>query len=106
MELQAIASALFEPLPAEMRASAADRYLVYLKGRDGRLDFASELKALLQLDDAPREIDPVSVSQYLTYQYVPHPRSILTGYAKLPPAHIATYQDGRLTVRRYWRPPY
>ena len=41
MELQAIASALFEPLPAEMRASAADRYLVYLKGRDGRLDFAS-----------------------------------------------------------------
>jgi len=73
---------------------------------NGRLDFASELKALLQLDDAPREIDPVSVSQYLTYQYVPHPRSILTGYAKLPPAHIATYQDGRLTVRRYWRPPY
>lgn len=39
MELQPIALALFEPLPAEMRAAAADRYLAYLKGRDGRLDF-------------------------------------------------------------------
>lgn len=72
----------------------------------GRIDFASELKSLLQLQDSPREIDPVAVDQYLTYQYVPHPGSILKGYAKLPPAHLATFENGNFEVRRYWRPPY
>src|SRR3712207_6939891 len=40
----------------------------------GRLLFASELKSLLQADRAPREIDPVAVDDFLTYQYVPQDR--------------------------------
>ena len=72
----------------------------------GRLDFGSELKSLLQLEDAPREIDPIAVHFYLTYQYVPHPLSILSSYQKLPPASVATFENGDLNVRRYWRPPY
>lgn len=79
--------------------------LVY-RHHAGRVDFASELKALLQLEDARREIDPVAIDQYLTYQYVPHPGSIFKGYSKLPPAHLATYENGTLSVRRYWSPPY
>ena len=72
----------------------------------GRVDFASELKGLLQLKDSPREINPVAIDRYLTYQYVPHTSSILQGYSKLPPAHIATFENGNLNVRRYWTPPY
>ena len=71
-----------------------------------RLLFASELKALLQVPGAPRELDPVSLDEFLTYQYVPHPRTMLAGYRKLPPAHKAVYHEGRLTVSRYWRPGY
>ena len=72
----------------------------------GRVDFASELKAVLQLQDSSREIDPFAIDQYLTYQYVPHPGSILKGYSKLPPAHLATFESGKFSVRRYWQPPY
>ena len=71
-----------------------------------RLVFASELKALLQIPAAPRELDPESLDLFLTYQYVPHPRCILKGYAKLPPGHIATYEKGELIVRPYWQAPY
>ena len=71
-----------------------------------RLLFASELKALLQVPGASRELDPVALDGFLTYQYVPHPRTMLAGYRKLPPAHKAVYQDGRLTLERYWRPGY
>jgi asparagine synthase (glutamine-hydrolysing) len=71
-----------------------------------RLMFASELKALLQVPGVPRELDRQAVDDYLTYQYVPHPQSILKGYSKLPPAHWALYQDGKLRVERYWRPAY
>ncbi|MED5448403.1 MAG: asparagine synthase (glutamine-hydrolyzing), partial [Planctomycetota bacterium] len=79
--------------------------LVY-RNEPGRLLFASELKALLQVPGAPRELDPISLDEFLTYQYVPHPRTMLAGYCKLPPAHKAVYQDGQLTVQRYWRPGY
>ncbi len=46
-----------------------------------RIVFASELKALLALPEAefPRRVDPLALDQYLTYGYVPHPRTILRG---------------------------
>ena len=52
-----------------------------------RLLFASELKSLLEVPGLAREIDPQSLDEYLTYQYVPHPRTIFRGISKLPPAH-------------------
>lgn len=79
--------------------------LVY-RAEPDRLLFASELKALLQVPGAPRELDPEAVDLFLTYQYVPHPRCILRGYHKLPPAHYALYEQGRLVLRRYWHAPF
>lgn len=70
------------------------------------LFFASELKALLQVPGAPRDINPQSIDAYLTYQYVPHPDSILSGYEKLPPGHRALYAAGQLQVEEYWKPDF
>src|SRR5436190_11536358 len=64
--------------------------LVY-RHEPGRLLFASELKSLLQLPDVPREVDFGSVDSYLTYQYVPPPRTIFRGIHKLPPGHVAVW---------------
>ena len=71
-----------------------------------RLVFASELKALLALPEqiVPRNLDPVALDSYLNYGYVPHPRTMLAGTHKLPPAHYAVWHDGMLTVERYWQP--
>lgn len=71
-----------------------------------RLLFASELKALLQVPGVPRELDRTAVDSYLTYQYVPHPQTILNGYSKLPPAHWALFRDGELKLERYWQPAF
>lgn len=79
--------------------------LLYRQESD-RLSFGSELKSLLQIPGAPREVDPQAIDLFLTYQYVPHPRTILKGYRKLPPAHYAVYEKGQLSVQRYWTPPY
>ncbi|NLX97684.1 MAG: asparagine synthase (glutamine-hydrolyzing) [Rhodopirellula sp.] len=72
----------------------------------GRLSFASELKSLLEIPGTPRELDPQAVDEYLTYQYVPHPRTIFRGITKLPPGHRAVYRDGDLSVSPYWRPDF
>ncbi|MCA9068202.1 MAG: asparagine synthase (glutamine-hydrolyzing) [Planctomycetaceae bacterium] len=79
---------------------------LFYRQEDQRLLFASELKALLQVPDAPRELNPQALDAYLLYQYVPHPMSILKGYHKLPPGHWAVYEQGQLRVERYWHPPY
>ncbi len=79
--------------------------LVY-RLESGRLLFASELKSLLEVPGVPREVDAGALDEYLAYQYVPPPNTIFRGIKKLPPAHYAVYQDGHLTVRRYWEPKW
>src|SRR5205823_12532390 len=41
-----------------------------------------------------------------TYGYVPHPRTILEGVHKLPPAHYAVWHDDTLEIERYWSPDW
>ena len=72
----------------------------------GRLCFASELKALLQIPGIPRNLDRDAVLQFLTLQYVPHPHCILQGFSKLPPASMGILQHGQWSVNSYWSPPY
>ncbi|MHB8898777.1 MAG: asparagine synthase (glutamine-hydrolyzing) [Thermoguttaceae bacterium] len=79
--------------------------LVY-RNEPGRFLFASELKSLLEVPGIPRRLDPQAVDLYLTYQYVPHPWSILEGFAKLPPGHYAVWRDGELSIRSYWQPDF
>jgi asparagine synthase (glutamine-hydrolysing) len=79
--------------------------LVY-RAEEQRLLFASELKSLLEAPGVPREIDPAAIDQYLTYQYIPHPKTIFRGIHKLPPGHFAVWENGRLTVAPYWKPDF
>lgn len=78
----------------------------YWDGR--RLLFASEIKALLASGWVEREVDPRSVWDYLTFRYVPGPRSIWKRIFKLPPGHwltISRKSPGPM-VSRYWDIPY
>src|SRR5262249_29738478 len=54
----------------------------------------------------PRRPDPMALDHYLCYGYVPHPRTILAGTCKLPPAHYAVWHNGALAVERYWHPDW
>jgi asparagine synthase (glutamine-hydrolysing) len=76
---------------------------LYWRSDGAALTFGSELKALMRDPALRREVDPVALHHYLTYQYVPAPWSILRGTQKLPPGHLLVWQDGSAEVRRYWR---
>jgi asparagine synthase (glutamine-hydrolysing) len=75
---------------------------LYYAEYDGRLSFASEISALTALPGVPRDLDPTAVDLYLTYSYIPAPYSIFRGVRKLPPAHVMTVRQGRVTIERYW----
>ena len=76
---------------------------LYWREDAGSLAFGSELKALVADPSFNRQIDPVALHHYLTYQYVPAPWSIYQGIQKLPPAHLLTWQDGVAKISRYWQ---
>lgn len=78
---------------------------------DRQLIFASELKAILTQPEVPREVDIEAVDEYLTYQYVPSPKTGFVGIRKLPPAHVMVVElrndaRPRITTERYWRLDY
>jgi asparagine synthase (glutamine-hydrolysing) len=72
---------------------------------DGRcLRFASEIKAILEDADVPRELDWDALRDYLTYLYVPAPRTIFRGIQKLPPASylVLSLDGGEPEIGSYW----
>jgi asparagine synthase (glutamine-hydrolysing) len=71
---------------------------------DRGLVLASEVKALLTRPEVGRAIDPEALDQFLTYEYVIAPRTLLRGVHKLPAASWLRAQDGQVTVERYWDP--
>jgi asparagine synthase (glutamine-hydrolysing) len=72
----------------------------------GTLSFASELRALLQNDEIPRDVDEQALDCYLAYGYIPAPLSAFRAVRKLPPATSMVYEGGRVTLERYWQLDY
>ena len=66
------------------------------------LIFGSELKALFQHHLIKKELDLDSLNQYLLYEYVPTPQTIIKGVSKLEPGHFLVYKNNNLEERVYW----
>lgn len=75
---------------------------LYYTESDGQLIFGSELKVLLAHPQVKRQIDPISLNEYLSFEYVPTPRTILTGIFRLEPGHLLVYsRSGSKNIRYY-----
>lgn len=77
---------------------------LYLYIKEQKLYFASEMKALLQTQEIPFELDPWAVNLFFHYQYVPEPFTPLKGVRKLPAGHlmVVDLQPWNLTEHSYW----
>jgi asparagine synthase (glutamine-hydrolysing) len=75
---------------------------LYYACRSGRLAFASEAKALLEVRGIEATIDLQSLDQYLTFLWVPDPKTLFEGILKLPAGHSAVFRDGELKIVQYW----
>ena len=75
---------------------------------DGRrLAWASEIKALVASGLTARRLDMASLAEFLAWEYVPCPGTLLEGVRKLPPATCWSLDlsSGRVRESRFWRPP-
>lgn len=72
-----------------------------------RLLWASELKALLALDEMATSIDWQSLCFLLAFQYTPQDQSIVAGIRKLEPGCVLIASGGQaFRMERYWEPRF
>jgi asparagine synthase (glutamine-hydrolysing) len=64
--------------------------------------FASEIRALLNTNLIPRKVDKSALSDYLRYQTVQAPRTIIQGIGMLMPGHTVLISAGKVEVGQYW----
>lgn len=70
---------------------------------NGTFVFGSESKAVLAHPAVRQEIDLTALDQYLSFEYVPTPRSIVKGVRKLEPGHLMLVRQGRIVRdEAYW----
>jgi asparagine synthase (glutamine-hydrolysing) len=86
------------------RDRAGKKPLLYAQS-NGRLVWASEMKALLEAGDVSRNIKLAAVDLYLGLQYIPSPITIFSSVAKLPAAHMLICENGTSRLERYWQLP-
>lgn len=69
---------------------------------DGNIYFASEKKSIYEILKK-KEINPVALQNYLTFQFVPDPETLTENIHRLPPGHYFTKPlNGEMEVTRYW----
>jgi asparagine synthase (glutamine-hydrolysing) len=82
---------------------ARDRFGIkplYYAIENGRLSFASELKALMRQPTFSREVDAEALHSFLAFNSIPAPLTIFRAARKLPPGHLLVCgADGQRMIR-------
>jgi asparagine synthase (glutamine-hydrolysing) len=68
----------------------------------GRLAFASELKALLELPEIERKVGDAALGHLFAFLTTPAADSIVEGVRKLEPGMVLTASAGGVRLSRYW----
>lgn len=87
------------------RDRCGQKPLYYARLPGGGLAFASEVRALLLHPAVRREVDPVALRRYLTYDYVPGRRTIYRGIERLAPGTTLLWCEGEIALHRHAEEP-
>lgn len=74
-------------------------YYIYT---NNTLAFSSEIRSLLASGLIPRQLDENSLVDYLRYQTVHAPNTIVKGVKMLMPGHYMKGSNSKITIRSYW----
>jgi asparagine synthase (glutamine-hydrolysing) len=80
---------------------------LYVAEHQGRLYFASEVKALFAADPTlPRRFDPVGLDQIFTFWAPLAPRTVFEGIEEVEPGTVRTYSARSLRTSRSYAPAF
>jgi asparagine synthase (glutamine-hydrolysing) len=77
--------------------------LYYAINQEGHLIFASEIRAILSSELVSRKLNTSALYNYLLFQSVYSPDTIVDGIFQLPAGEFATFHKSELTRQKYWQ---
>jgi asparagine synthase (glutamine-hydrolysing) len=92
-------------IPHQELTLARDRMGIkplYYTETSNKFIFGSELKVVLAHPEVKREIDLISLNEYLSFEYVPSPRTIIRHVHRLEPGHSLRYTAQGVHHQPYW----
>jgi len=78
---------------------------LYYTINDGKLIFASEIKAILLYPGFKPEPDLEGISSYLSYRYPIWDKTLYKNIYSLLPGHFLSVRDGKVERKKYWDLP-
>jgi asparagine synthase (glutamine-hydrolysing) len=77
---------------------------LYYHQKDNVLLFASEIRSLLATGLVDKKADPDALGDYLRYQTVHAPATIIRGVKMLLPGHYLVANETEVRIKKYWAP--
>ncbi|MBR1445121.1 MAG: asparagine synthase (glutamine-hydrolyzing) [Firmicutes bacterium] len=78
----------------------------YYKSEKGDLIFGSEIKSFLVHPDFKKEVNPLALENYLSFQYSVLEECFFKGVYKLMPSHYLIFKNGEVKTERYFQPEF
>jgi asparagine synthase (glutamine-hydrolysing) len=78
---------------------------LYLYERDGRLLFASEIKAFFAGDDTQPALNLDVLDTFLSFGYMIGQETLFQGVRRLPPGHALVVENGTTRLHQHWAFP-
>jgi asparagine synthase (glutamine-hydrolysing) len=74
---------------------------LYYSYSNHKFIFASEIKAILE-HPIERKVNCDALSDFITFSYIPYPRTLFQNINKLPPSHYLLLKNNKLTIKKYY----
>ncbi len=75
---------------------------LYYYDNDDFLAFGSEIKAIVEYDNVPRELNLNALTEQMALKYTLDDQTMFKGIKKLLPGHCMMVENGSIKIRKYW----
>ena len=89
-----------------MRDQFGTKPFYYYLTNDGKLLFSTMIRNIMEQDGFVKEVNTDMLQIYMSLTYVAGEDTFFKGIKKLMPGHWLEFENGKLTIERYWTPTF
>lgn len=78
----------------------------YYEAADGSILYGTYIRQIIEQPEFVKELNEEMLQLYLSLTYVAGENTFFRGVKKLMPGHYLVWQNGKLTITRYWTPEF
>lgn len=75
---------------------------LYYNHENSHFILASEVRTILKSGLVSNKINKSAIHDFIKYQWIQSPDTIISNISSLPPGHFAVYKSGKLKVSQWW----